>query len=217
MRAALRFPLHQGADGATAAAAPPSAVPAPEHADHEALTRLFCSELEALGGSARTVHDPKACAADIKDTMQRQSLRSIAVQSSRLALAVGGCLRDCEVLRADELDRSELAAVDCSLLEAGALLAESGSAVIITRGEGDRMLPYLPQTCFIVCEAHNVRAGMNDEALLCIADAAQAGARGEALIMTGPSRTADIEKILVLGAHGPGFVRALIMAQGQPT
>ncbi len=216
VRAALRFPLHQGAEGAISAPAWAPAVTAAEHADQEALTRSFCSELEALGGSARSAHDPAACAADIQDTMQRGSLRSIAVQSSPLALAVAGCLRDCEVMRAADLDRSELAAVDCSLLEADALLADSGSAVLVAHGAGDRMLPYLPQVCFIVCDAAHVHAGMNEEALRCICDAAQAGARGEALIITGPSRTADIEKILVLGAHGPAFVRAFIVARAQP-
>lgn len=214
VRDALRFQPSAAAFDATSA--PPPASAAQGHADHEALSRSFCSELETLGGSARIVGDLKTCAADIQETMQRRSLRSIAVQSSPLALAVAGCLRDCDIAAAADLPKSDLAAIDCSLLEARALLADSGSAVVLAHGTGDRMLSYLPPTCFIVCDAAHVHAGMDEAALACISDAAQTGMRGEALIVTGPSRTADIEKILVLGAHGPAFVRAFIVERTQP-
>ena len=42
--------------------------------------------------------------------------------------------------------------------------------------------------------------------------AADPALRGEFVIVTGPSRTADIEKILILGVHGPK--RLVVMLVG---
>jgi L-lactate dehydrogenase complex protein LldG len=36
-------------------------------------------------------------------------------------------------------------------------------------------------------------------------------ARGELVLVTGPSRTADIEKILILGVHGPKRLVVLLV------
>ena len=35
--------------------------------------------------------------------------------------------------------------------------------------------------------------------------------RGEIVLITGPSRTADIEKILILGVHGPKRLVVLVV------
>ena len=40
---------------------------------------------------------------------------------------------------------------------------------------------------------------------------ADPAARGEFVIVTGPSRTADIEKILILGVHGPKRLVVLLV------
>jgi L-lactate dehydrogenase complex protein LldG len=44
--------------------------------------------------------------------------------------------------------------------------------------------------------------------------AAKPAERGEMLLVTGPSRTADIEKKLVLGAHGPKRLVVLLVDEG---
>ena len=41
--------------------------------------------------------------------------------------------------------------------------------------------------------------------------AADPALRGEFVFVTGPSRTADIEKILILGAHGPKRLVVLLV------
>jgi len=97
----------------------------------------------------------------------------------------------------------DFASADYSLLRAEALLADTGSAIVIERSAERRLAPYLPRTCIIVADAAVVHATMTAAALEAVHVAARQGDRGEAVIITGPSRTADIEKTLVLGAHGP--------------
>ena len=46
-----------------------------------------------------------------------------------------------------------------------------------------------------------------------MADPAQ---RGEFVIVTGPSRTADIEKILILGVHGPKRLVVILVDKHDP-
>jgi L-lactate dehydrogenase complex protein LldG len=50
-----------------------------------------------------------------------------------------------------------------------------------------------------------------DEALLQLADLTRAGGRKHPLLMSGPSRTADIERVLTIGVHGPRSLVAVIV------
>ena len=62
---------------------------------------------------------------------------------------------------------------------------------------------YLPPNCVVVAKAENFREHMPAAWKEIAERTAQPDRRGEFVVITGPSRTADIEKILILGVHGP--------------
>ena len=70
---------------------------------------------------------------------------------------------------------------------------------------------YLPPACVVVARTdqlvEHMPAAWEDIARR-TADPAR---RGEFVLVTGPSRTADIEKILILGVHGPKRLVVLLV------
>jgi len=155
---------------------------APNAGDRVALARRFKQELEAVGGEVHFVASAADADAAIATLAQQRGL---------------GASDDC-------------CGNGYSILRADALVASTGSAVVIERDAERRLAPYLARTCFIVADASVLHARLSRDALAGVFAAARNGDRGEGVIITGPSRTADIEKVLVLGAHGPKSVVVII-------
>ena len=105
---------------------------------------------------------------------------------------------------------SDLAKADYAILHAEALIADTGSAVVIERTADRRLAPYMPRTCIVVADAAALHPTISSASLAALQTAARQGDRGEAVIITGPARTADIEKTLVLGAHGPRHLFVIV-------
>ena len=181
--------------------------------DTPALAARFSRELAALQGVATVVHDRATCAVAVAAYLMERNARSIASQSAPLAADIARRLSGFEISPAAERSKNELARVDCGLLEARSLVADIGAAVLLLENGADRVLPYLPRTCVIVAELGSLHSTLSRQAMNPIYDAAIGGREGEALIVAGPSRTADIEKTLVLGAHGPQAVAVFIIEQ----
>lgn len=186
---------------------------ASDETDKASLARMFCAELASLGGTAVVVQDSAVCAAHVSQYLRERALSSIAVQSAPRALRLAAELCGFDAAPARGRSKRELAAVDCGLLDGRALLADSGSAMVVLESGEDRVLPYLPRTCLIISDLSSLYATLNSGALANLQDVALDQTRGEALIITGPSRTADIEKTLILGAHGPAALAVFILEQ----
>ena len=180
--------------------------------DKASLAQRFASELRAVAGTAIIAYDRAECMAEMTRFLLERNVRSIAVQSSPLAQEIAVQLDGFDVSSASTLDRQELERCDCAILEAPSLLADTGSAIVVLDNAQDRVLPYLPRTCAIIARLRSLHATLTPDAFACVADAAN-NTRGEALIVTGPSKTADIEKVLVLGAHGPAALAVFIVEQ----
>jgi len=181
--------------------------------DPHVLAARFCEELRALAGFATIVHDAAACSAAVSEYLSSRAVRSVAVQSAPLAKRVGTGLAGLCVAQAVAQDKAALERCDASLLEASSLLADTGAAIVVLGNSQDRVLPYLPRTCVIVAPMSALHSTMSLASYGCIREALDSTVAGEALIVAGPSRSADIEKTLVLGAHGPQALAVFLIEE----
>jgi len=91
---------------------------------------------------------------------------------------------------------------------ADAIILETGSVVLSGLRLGSRRAVYLAETHLALVDEDSVFETLGD--FLAVPTPGWHERSGPAMtIITGPSRTADIEKTLVMGAHGP---RRLIVA-----
>jgi L-lactate dehydrogenase complex protein LldG len=97
---------------------------------------------------------------------------------------------------------NELEACDVGISECDALIAQTGSVLVTNRSAGGRALSVLPPHHVVLARREQLVPDLTAafEALKCkYAD----NYPSMISFITGPSRTGDIERILVLGAHGP--------------
>jgi L-lactate dehydrogenase complex protein LldG len=79
-------------------------------------------------------------------------------------------------------------------------VAETGS-VAVNESKEDRGRCFLAERLWILIAEREIVPAL-DAGMERMRDLVRAGAR-HPLLMTGPSRTADIERVLTIGVHGP--------------
>jgi L-lactate dehydrogenase complex protein LldG len=97
---------------------------------------------------------------------------------------------------------NELEKCDAGLTECDALVAQTGSVVVTSRSAGGRALSVLPPHHVVLARREQLLADLPG-AFELLAKKYGANYPSFMSFITGPSRTGDIERILVLGAHGP--------------
>jgi L-lactate dehydrogenase complex protein LldG len=103
----------------------------------------------------------------------------------------------------DDWQPRRMAELSASVIEPDVLLADTGSCMIACPTPQDRLLCYLPPACVVVARTDQLAEHLPAAWATIAPRVADPAQRGEFVIVTGPSRTADIEKILILGVHGP--------------
>jgi L-lactate dehydrogenase complex protein LldG len=164
----------------------------------------FVEELQLVQGEARRCGSMDEVRQFLLELHDQLGSPKLAVVDDPLCRAAAEGLPGESVLVVDPTwDREKLADLPAALVPAEFLLADTGSAVVWTRNSAERLLCYLPTTEIVIAPASGLVSHMSDVWERVSARAGDPSAKGELVIVTGPSRTADIEKKLVLGAHGP--------------
>ncbi len=99
-------------------------------------------------------------------------------------------------------DPAALEQCDTALTECEALVAQTGSVLVTSRSAGGRTLSALAPHHVVLATRTQLVPDLT-AAFLLLAERYGTDYPSLMSFITGPSRTGDIERILVLGAHGP--------------
>ena len=99
-------------------------------------------------------------------------------------------------------DVHELESCQVGLTECDALVAQTGSVLVTARSAGGRALSVLPPHHVVLARREQLLGDLPD-AFALLKQKYSSNYPSFISLITGPSRTGDIERILVLGAHGP--------------
>jgi len=103
---------------------------------------------------------------------------------------------------AEDFDKNSLEACDAGITSCEAVVAQTGSILVSSATSGGRALSILPHVHVVVATCDQIVATLAD-ALHAAKERHDGRMPSMLSFITGPSRTGDIERILVLGAHGP--------------
>ncbi len=193
--------------GQPPAVPPPVRIRVPEASPETTVDARIASmitRIEALAGKASCGRDPLAF-------VRQAILGKTAVASNAPLLAECGITRlpgvQSGITDRDELRRA-CAAADVGITSADYALADTGTLVMLSTQREARLISLLPPAHIAVVPRERILTGL-DELFAVLPNAADASS--SMVLITGPSRTADIEQILVRGVHGPGQLTVLIV------
>lgn len=113
-----------------------------------------------------------------------------------------------ERLIAGEKDR--LGTENVGVAHAALGIAATGTCVVETDDEETRLLTMLPETSIITLNTSNIVPGVADIANY-LRERQKDGKISYTSLITGPSRTADIERVGAIGVHGPLNVHIILL------
>jgi L-lactate dehydrogenase complex protein LldG len=174
----------------------------------EHLTRFAAASAE-LKTDFRCVESEAEAHAQLRQIADAEGWARVASHHSPLTDAATTALARPTLFTDGGYVPDDLEVCDVGITTCDVLVAQTGSLVVNSRTSGGRALSVLPP--------HHVVLARKDQLLGDLTDAFQRieqlhGTHWPSMIslVTGPSRTGDIERILVLGAHGPKKLTVLM-------
>jgi L-lactate dehydrogenase complex protein LldG len=163
---------------------------------------LFAQNAAALKADFRQVSSASEAAQQLAALAKENDWKRVATHSHPIASSLAEklglpCVRTDSGYAVADLESCDVGITGCD-----ALVAQTGSVMVTAKSTGGRALSVLPP--------HHVVIAQRSQVVPDLAAALQLARKTYApnwpsfiSFITGPSRTGDIERILVLGAHGP--------------
>jgi len=179
------------------------------------LAERFAERFRGLGGHWHEAANGDAAAAFVADLAAADPGRPVWVARDRAGwldrLDLAGRLgrRGIEIVRRwadiDDPDRPRVAVTGVHVA-----IAESGTLGVVAEPEQGRLASVVTPVHVAILAADQLVATLA-EALARFEPLLRDGTSSAAILITGPSRTADIEGQLVVGVHGPGEIHCVLV------
>ena len=118
--------------------------------------------------------------------------------------------RAADMADAERIAAAETSAGNAAVVHAACGIAETGTCVVETDNEQTRLDTMLPETSIIILEASRIVRSLPDLADY-LRERQKDGKISYTSLITGPSRTADIERVGAVGVHGPLDVHVILL------
>lgn len=173
--------------------------------EQEALTYTdkvaqFCSVMQLVGGKAVVLGEGE----DINEVITR-----LYPDAGRIATCVDevkGQAITCATFRPDDVSNpGELDGTDLAIVQGRVGVCENG-AVWVQQDVEQRAVYFISEALVLLVDKSRLVNNMH-EAYKCI----DTGSYGYGVFISGPSKTADIEQALVMGAHGARDVTVILI------
>ena len=174
--------------------------------DTTSLWSQFSQEVENVSGECFRVSSIEEAVRIVTDIAKTNQYNRLAITAEKVCQTIAGrvsktlpSLRIIQTLELPLSDRKEiLSSVRATLVEASFAVADIGSLVFLYDETGTSLPHFLAECVVAFVHKKNILANQFD--LFKTVPSVRAK---HMVLVTGPSRTADIEKVLILGAHGP--------------
>ena len=172
----------------------------------DARAELFARNSVQLKSTFHLLPDEAAASRTLAEIAQAESWKNVAAHGNGAAgpstRAIVTALNLPAVWTDSGYDVREMERCDAGISECDALVAQTGSVLVTSRSAGGRALSVLPPHHVVLARRDQLLGDLPAAFSLLERKYSQSYPSFIGFI-TGPSRTGDIERILVLGAHGP--------------
>jgi L-lactate utilization protein LutC len=179
----------------------------------------FCQELAAAGGTGYVAPDAEAAVHAIQSILQSHNARKILLTRGgmidRLDLATKLRATGLDVKTSDEVranPREDFFTAEVGITNVHRLIAETGTVVLASQPNEPRSASLLPPVHIALADRSQLLPDLFDlfDLFSPNVTATQSLPPSCLSLITGPSKTGDIELKLVTGVHGPGEVHVIL-------
>jgi L-lactate dehydrogenase complex protein LldG len=179
----------------------------------------FCTELAAAGGKGHVAADSTAVLHTIQSILQPLNARKILLSRGglidRLDLPTRLRQLGLQVKMTDEVEqdpREDFFAAEVGITNVHRLIAETGTVVMATHPKEPRSASLLPPVHIALADRAQLLPDLFDlfDLFSPVATVTKSLPPSCLTLITGPSKTGDIELRLVTGVHGPGEIHVIL-------